>query len=67
MHFPLQLVAVIIVDALGYDRSLFYSPIALVTYLAGVTVISLAVYHWFELPAQNWIRSRLRPLNKDEP
>jgi len=64
MHFPIQLGTVLIVDALGYDRSLFLNPIAFITYLAAMTGISLAVYHWFELPAQNWIRSSARRFNR---
>jgi len=56
IHFPIQLIAVIVVDALGYSRLIFSHPLVLATYLAIVIGISLGVYHLFELPAQNWIR-----------
>ena len=61
MHFPIQLGLVgRILDALGFSRTVFFSPIVLVAYLALVISTSLAVYHLFELPAQNWIRRRAR-------
>jgi peptidoglycan/LPS O-acetylase OafA/YrhL len=58
MHFPIRLGLVTILDALGLSRTVFFNPIALVAYLALVICTSLAVYHLFELPAQNWIRRR---------
>ena len=60
MHFPIQLGLVTILDALGFSRTVFFSPIVLVAYLALVISTSLAVYHLFDFPAQNWIRRRAR-------
>jgi peptidoglycan/LPS O-acetylase OafA/YrhL len=57
IHFPLQLGMVTIVDVMGYGRTVFFSPITLGIYLALVIVTSLAVFHWFEAPAQDWLRS----------
>ncbi len=57
MHFPIQLGMVIFLDAVGFSRTVFFSHVALVVYLAVVIGISLAVFHLFELPAQGWLRS----------
>jgi peptidoglycan/LPS O-acetylase OafA/YrhL len=58
MHFPIQLGMVLILDYMGYSRTVFFSDIALVTYLALVIGTSLMVFPLFEMPAQNWLRSR---------
>jgi peptidoglycan/LPS O-acetylase OafA/YrhL len=47
---------VLIVDALGYSRSIFLMPVMFVTYLSLVIGTSLAVYRVFERPAQRWMR-----------
>ena len=57
IHFPMQLLAVLAVDAAGIDRAIFYNPAVFLAYLAAVIASSLAVYRWFERPAQDWIRS----------
>jgi peptidoglycan/LPS O-acetylase OafA/YrhL len=56
LHFPMQLGMVLIVDALGYSRSIFLMPVMFVTYLALVIGTLLAVYRVFERPAQRRIR-----------
>jgi peptidoglycan/LPS O-acetylase OafA/YrhL len=56
LHFPIQLGMVLIVDALGYSRSIFLMPVMFVTYLSLVIGTSLAVYRLFERPAQRWMR-----------
>jgi peptidoglycan/LPS O-acetylase OafA/YrhL len=58
IHFPLQLAAVIVVDYFGIRRVIFFNPFALILYLASVIMGALAVYHYFERPAQEWIRAR---------
>jgi len=67
LHFPLQLFIVIILDRLGLSRSLFFHPIALFAYLAAVIGISLAVYGFFERPAQDWVRNGLKRWIKRAP
>jgi peptidoglycan/LPS O-acetylase OafA/YrhL len=57
LHFPLQLLLVILVDASGLHRDIFFSPIAFCAFVAGVAVLSLLVYRHFELPAQSLIRA----------
>jgi peptidoglycan/LPS O-acetylase OafA/YrhL len=59
LQFPLQLAIVIAVDALGYSRMIFLNPLLLCAYVVTVVMISLAAYHWFEMPAQGWLRRRL--------
>ena len=56
LHFPLQLLAVIVVDAVGWKRSVFYSPISFLGFLFVVVGLSLVVHRYFEMPAQNLIR-----------
>jgi peptidoglycan/LPS O-acetylase OafA/YrhL len=51
VHFPIQLGIVIVANALGYDRFVFFSPVCLVSYLAVVTGVSCAVFHLLEVPA----------------
>ena len=58
IHFPIQLAIVTVVNSMGYSRNIFLTPGVMLAYLALVVALSLATYHWFELPAQNWIRQR---------
>jgi len=57
LHFPLQLLIVLVVDAAGWRRDIFYSPIALLGYLCGVVGLSLLVHRYFEMPAQSRLRA----------
>lgn len=59
IHFPIQLIAVIVTDGLGYGRDVYSSPVALVLFLAAVFGLGWVVYHRFELPAQTLIRKAL--------
>ena len=56
IHFPLQLVIVIFMDAVGIDREWLMSTPALLAFLALVVGCSLVVYHRFERPMQDRIR-----------
>lgn len=67
LHFPIQLAMVTVVDAAGYSRAIFFNPIMMVAYLALVILLSLAVYYWFELPAQKWIRDHAIRLRRTVP
>lgn len=57
LHFPVQLLLVSIVDAMGWTRDIFFSPFAFVAFLTGVVGISLLVHRHFEMPAQALIRA----------
>jgi peptidoglycan/LPS O-acetylase OafA/YrhL len=67
LHFPIQLTVVTIVDAAGYSRAIFFSPTVMIAYLGLVIILSLAVYHLFELPAQKWIRAHAIRLGRTLP
>ncbi len=56
IHFPVQITAVIAVDALGLQRSVFLSPVAVVAYFVVSIGGGLLIYHYFEMPAQNFLR-----------
>jgi len=57
LHFPIQLAAVSLIDALGLQRTLFLSPVALLSFMLGTLALSWLVYRRFEMPAQNAIRA----------
>jgi peptidoglycan/LPS O-acetylase OafA/YrhL len=57
IHFPIQLLFVLLADALGLHRELFLSPIILVLFLVTTFCTALTVYRFFELPAQKLIRA----------
>ena len=61
LHFPLQLITMGIVLTFSLDRSLFYSPVALLTFMGVLVLLSFACYHYFELPAQKSLRKRFLP------
>jgi peptidoglycan/LPS O-acetylase OafA/YrhL len=58
LHFPIQLLTVILVDAAGWQRTIFFSPLAFIAFLVGVVALSLVVHRYFEMPAQSWVRAR---------
>ncbi|ASZ14191.1 acyltransferase [Chitinophaga pendula] len=72
LHFPLQIIFVLTIDALGVGRSVLHSPYALLLHLAIIVPISLAVYYYFELPVQQFFRHKLlgegsRPIRLADP
>jgi peptidoglycan/LPS O-acetylase OafA/YrhL len=61
LHFPIQLALVIVVDAIGWKRDIFYSPSVFLGFLALVIGVSLLVHRYFEMPAQSAIRMGVKP------
>jgi peptidoglycan/LPS O-acetylase OafA/YrhL len=59
VHFPIQLILVQLVDMAGWGRTIFSSRLSFVFYLLLIDMVSLALYHAFERPAQNWLRRLL--------
>jgi peptidoglycan/LPS O-acetylase OafA/YrhL len=55
-HFPLQLLAVILVTMLGVDRDIFYSPYILGLFIAVLWAVSYASTVVLERPTKRWIR-----------
>lgn len=60
IHFPLQLIFVLIVDSLGLSRSVFYSNYVFLLYFAVLLPLSLLCYYNFEKPTQTVVRSWMK-------
>ncbi|HVI44232.1 MAG TPA: acyltransferase [Chitinophaga sp.] len=74
LHFPLQLMFLVVADALGYSREVFRSPVMLILFLVIICPLSIAAYYYFELPAQQTLRNWLlrkgkytKPVPVDNP
>jgi peptidoglycan/LPS O-acetylase OafA/YrhL len=59
IHFPLQIVFVLVILTAGLDRSVFYSPLFMILFFMTLLPLSFAVFQRFERPAQEKIRNRL--------
>jgi peptidoglycan/LPS O-acetylase OafA/YrhL len=58
IHFPIQLSLVMVIDALHEPRTLFLSPVAFLTFFAVTFGLAWTVYHLYEMPMQEMIRTR---------
>lgn len=58
LHFPLQLTFASAALALGFDRTIFLSPVTYLLFFATLIVLSLLSYHCLERPAQRFLRQR---------
>ena len=57
VHFPMQLAAVLLLESLAVSvQPLVYHDWFMLAYLASVLIVSFAVFHWVERPAQNRLR-----------
>jgi peptidoglycan/LPS O-acetylase OafA/YrhL len=61
LHFPLQMLFILLATQGLLPRSVFSSPISLLIFFPCLIGLSLAVHHYFERPAQQFIRQRLKP------
>jgi len=59
LHFPLQLVFVLVNRALGGQPEIFYQTWTLLLFLAVLVPLAFLSYHGFELPALRFLRGRL--------
>lgn len=59
LHFPLQLMIVLVIDTIGISHALFTSTAALILFFLLLLLLSLFSYHCFERPAQKFLRCRL--------
>jgi len=59
LHFPLQMLVLGAVGALGLERGLFYSPWALAGFIAALLAVSFASHRLLEMPAQRALRRRV--------
>jgi peptidoglycan/LPS O-acetylase OafA/YrhL len=58
MHFSLQLVFLLIVDAWHIDRNVFHSPYLMLFFFALLIPISAVAYYYFEFPLQEILRTK---------
>ncbi|MCD5995591.1 acyltransferase [Pseudomonas sp. CDFA 602] len=56
LHFPLQIIFAMIVDSLGGERNLFYSPWMLALFMAVLIPLSYGCHRLFEVPVQRALR-----------
>ncbi|MDX1933293.1 MAG: acyltransferase [Capsulimonadales bacterium] len=61
LHFPLQLLAMILTTALAIDRSIYYSPLSLLAFYVVLIVLSFLTFRHFEKPMQRYFRTRWLP------
>ncbi|PSL47325.1 peptidoglycan/LPS O-acetylase OafA/YrhL [Chitinophaga niastensis] len=65
LHFPLQLLAVIVAHTFGLRLEMLRTPYALLLFFIILLPLSLATYYYFELPLQQMLRKKI--LKKREP
>jgi peptidoglycan/LPS O-acetylase OafA/YrhL len=61
------LLTVIVIDRIGISRTVFFSPLALLTYLGVVVGAGLLVHRYFEMPAQDAIRRAMKSFVSPKP
>lgn len=59
LHFPLQLVFVLMTSIFAAKAAVFYSPWLFLTFFAILIALSWSSYHFVERPCQSLIRNRL--------
>lgn len=59
LHFPLQILFVLVVDATGLTRQVFLRPECLFVYLSTVFLLGYVIFHRMEVPLQSLIRSKM--------
>ncbi len=59
IHFPLQLLIIIIVDMLAINKLIFYTKSSMLLFIAILISLSLLSYYKFERPMQSYLRNRL--------
>jgi peptidoglycan/LPS O-acetylase OafA/YrhL len=64
IHFPLQIIFVLVADMFHINRLAFRSPYTLLLFFLVLIPLSLVTYYYFELPAQEKLRSTLFKSNK---
>ena len=57
LHFPIQLAAVLAIDAMGFSRELFLAPWALIAFFLATFGLAWIVFRVFEMPAQDALRT----------
>ena len=58
IHFPLQLVFILITEKLKLPNTIYYSPLVLGLFFIILIVLSIISFNYFEKPMQNFIRRK---------
>jgi peptidoglycan/LPS O-acetylase OafA/YrhL len=58
LHFPLQLLLILLFTVLHIGRNIFYSDIFFIVFFIVLIGLSYLSFHYFEKPVQQWIRSK---------
>jgi peptidoglycan/LPS O-acetylase OafA/YrhL len=58
MHMPILMIVKMWLDQQPGRYEILASPAMLLAWLGGVILIAIAVFRWFERPAQSWIQAR---------
>jgi peptidoglycan/LPS O-acetylase OafA/YrhL len=64
LHFPLQLL-IVVAAAYSHVELKFNRPELLLFFLCSLFILSVLTYHYFERPAQYYIRKKLSNFNQD--
>lgn len=56
IHFPLQLVVIVVATWFSLPKSIFYSPAIFTLFYAVLITLSLGAFHYVEKPLQRYIR-----------
>lgn len=59
IHFPLQLIFIILIGFLGMDASFFDTVYSLLVFFLVLIVLSMMSFRFFEIPAQKVLREKL--------
>lgn len=58
VHFPLQLITMGVMTTFSIDHQILLSPLSLVCFFAVLIPLAFVSYHYFEMPAQKFLRRR---------
>jgi len=64
IHYPLQIIFVLVVDWFHMSRLVLRSPVTLMLFFLLLIPLSMVTYYYFELPAQDKLRARFSKKNK---
>lgn len=59
LHFPLQLLVVVLAARFSIDHSVYYSGWVMALFFVVLLLLSLVSHHYFEIPTQCFLRKRL--------
>ncbi|MBP2160925.1 MULTISPECIES: acyltransferase [Asticcacaulis] len=66
IHFPLQVAVMLVMGQFAWaDRvAIFASPLTFIAFLAAAVGLARLSFVYFEMPAREWLRRKLRPAQK---